>query len=216
MNYLDGNPMWLTNTTYKKIKKYHSIYSIYCCEHMSDYEVLTKFFNFLESSTKITESELTEIKENPNVCNFYPIYGEKDMKEMILSYNSLAKLANPDHYYLSSLYIENLGLKEFPIFLFQFKNLESLSLSRNPMKTIPRDIDELKSLRSLYLDDMALEFLPDELTNLKLIRFSVVNNPKLTFSDRVIKWIKSNLMINEFYYDGYTEEDYYDEVGYPE
>lgn len=79
-------------------------------------------------------------------------------------------LRHPDQVY--KLKLQKTGLNQFPVEIFQFKNLRVLDLSKNKIKEIPPQIGQLKNLTHLSLSKNRLTSIPAEigqLTNLKIL-----------------------------------------------
>lgn len=89
-------------------------------------------------------------------------------QDTIVYKNLQQALVNPDQVYI--LELKRLKGDEFPMEILQFKNLESLNLSKNSFRYVPEEIGQLKKLRYLNLSKNNLKRLPysiGELTNLE-------------------------------------------------
>lgn len=67
-----------------------------------------------------------------------------------------------------TLDLEKKKLKEIPIKILEFKNIEKLILKRNRIKDVPKEIADLKKLHYLDLASNNIESLPKELSVLNL------------------------------------------------
>ena len=76
------------------------------------------------------------------------------------------ELANHNKNNVKALLLNNQGLKEFPISVLEFKNLEVLNLMDNELTEIPLDIDKLIKLRRLFIANNPLEKLPYSISHL--------------------------------------------------
>jgi Leucine-rich repeat (LRR) protein len=80
-------------------------------------------------------------------------------------YRSMASaLEKPDKVF--RLNLSKKQLKEFPIEIFQFTNLQELDLSKNKIKEVPKEIGTLINLKRLNISFNKLEALPNEIGNL--------------------------------------------------
>lgn len=71
-------------------------------------------------------------------------------------------------------------LKEIPVEIYQFKNLQYLDLGKNNIKVLPPAIGDLQSLQVLILSKNKIEVLPKEISALKNLRVLNVNQNELT------------------------------------
>ncbi len=73
---------------------------------------------------------------------------------------------------LETLDLRDLGMKQLPPSVGQFKNLKKLYLNGNPLSTLPTEIGELKNLEELTMGDStrALKTLPEAVGQLENLR----------------------------------------------
>lgn len=85
------------------------------------------------------------------------------------SFTSLQKaLVNPAQ--VKKLDLSKERLKDFPLEITQFENLEVLDLSKNRFDSIPPAIQKLTQLKTLDLSRNRLKYLPSEIGQLKQLR----------------------------------------------
>jgi Leucine-rich repeat (LRR) protein len=70
-------------------------------------------------------------------------------------------------------------LKEMPLEILQFKNLQYLDLSKNNIKELPPEIGNLKNLQYFSMTKSALEIFPPELGNLTNLRWLILNQNEI-------------------------------------
>lgn len=72
---------------------------------------------------------------------------------------------------LTSLIVENIGLRELPASIGELRNLIRLKISRTQLGALPDNFDQLEQLEGLFLDFNELTALPQSIAHLKNIRF---------------------------------------------
>jgi Leucine-rich repeat (LRR) protein len=103
----------------------------------------------------------------------------KDLKEA---------LKNPELVYV--LELKRLKGDDFPMEVFQFKNLESLNLSKNSFRSIPYEIGQLKKLRYLNLSKNNIKKLPESIGDLSNLEQLIISQNVLTELPRSIGKLK--------------------------
>ena len=103
----------------------------------------------------------------------------KDLKEA---------LKNPDIVYV--LELKRIQGDDFPVEVFQFKNLESLNLSKNSFRSIPYEIGQLKKLRYLNLAKNNIKKLPESIGDLSNLEQLIISQNILTELPRSIGKLK--------------------------
>ena len=98
--------------------------------------------------------------------------------ENTFSYTSIEEgLKNPE--LVIRLELRKSKLKNFPIEIFQFKNLQYLDISRNNIKHIPDSMNMLPYLQYLNASKNKLSEIPSSFGNLKNMKWFVCNNNEL-------------------------------------
>ena len=92
-------------------------------------------------------------------------------------YTSLEGIENPDSVFVLELKHE--GLKEFPIQILEFQNLEKLDLSRNKIAELPLEITRLKNLIYLNLNHNRLDSIPKEIGQLENLKILILSRNKI-------------------------------------
>lgn len=81
---------------------------------------------------------------------------------------------------LKKLFILNYPFTQFPLWVFDLKNLEDLTIRGNTITFIPKGIGQLSKLRRLRFEQTDLESLPVDIQDLRHLRsLSLVDNLKL-------------------------------------
>lgn len=70
-------------------------------------------------------------------------------------------------------------LKDFPMQILKFKNLQYLDLSKNFLKELPDSITKLKNLQYLIVSKNSLESLPNTIGGLKNLKYINVNQNEI-------------------------------------
>lgn len=86
-------------------------------------------------------------------------------------------LQQPDDVY--RLKLKKKKLRQFPMDIFKFKNLNELDLSHNQLVKVPAEISTLEYLQYVNLSKNKLTALPAEIGKLVNLRELVLNNNKL-------------------------------------
>lgn len=84
---------------------------------------------------------------------------------------------NPDA--VVKLVLRKQKLKEFPVEIFKFKNLQYLDLSKNDIKELPDSIVNFKNLQYLIVSKTGLERLPKNIGQLKNLKHLNVNQNEI-------------------------------------
>lgn len=87
-------------------------------------------------------------------------------------------LAQPDS--VIKLNLRGKKLKEFPVEIFSFSNLQVLNLSRNKIKEIPAEIIKLKNLQELDMSNNDITQLPTQIGQLKHLAKLKLNKNEIT------------------------------------
>ncbi|MEM6765904.1 MAG: leucine-rich repeat domain-containing protein [Bacteroidota bacterium] len=85
---------------------------------------------------------------------------------------------DPENVYKLSL--ENQKLKQFPLEVLNYPNLQALNLSGNKLLSIPEEISSLTKLETLILSRNKLRSLPVSMKNLKFLTYLYISKNKLT------------------------------------
>jgi len=72
---------------------------------------------------------------------------------------------------ITRLDMSEAGLKEFPKYLLNFKQLNHLEINDNPIITLPRKVGEMKQLKILRIFNNRLTQIPDEIGELKRLEY---------------------------------------------
>ncbi len=146
------------------------------------------FREFLEEMYALNPPDELFLK-NPDLLNIFLFTGEFNLlKKLEKQINStLLCYYDNDPFYdpgfriqdgsVTELSLTNLKLTDFPLIIFEFKELEYLSLNKNQIKKLPLSIDRLQNLKSLNISNNKFTKIPDsisKMTNLK--RIWVENN----------------------------------------
>lgn len=95
-----------------------------------------------------------------------------------------AGLKDPDK--VIKLVLRKHKLKEFPMDIVKFKNLQYLDLGRNNLKALPPELGGLGSLQVLILSRNSIESLPYEIGQLKSLKILNVNQNELSSLPKTI------------------------------
>jgi Leucine-rich repeat (LRR) protein len=87
-------------------------------------------------------------------------------------------LKDPDK--VIKLELRKKKLKEFPVEILKFKNLQYLDLSKNNIKELPPEIDSLQNLQIFIISKNELESLPKEIGELHQLQYLNANNNELS------------------------------------
>lgn len=95
--------------------------------------------------------------------------------DTVFAYTSIEEaMQNPDK--VIRLELRKAKLKEFPVQIFQMKNLQYLDISKNSIKYIPDSLDMLSNLQYLNASKNRIEMLPNTVGKMKNLRWLIVNN----------------------------------------
>lgn len=86
-------------------------------------------------------------------------------------------LKNPDA--VIKLNLRKKHLKEFPLQILNFKNLQYLDISKNKIKELPEGINKLQNLQYFICSKTGLERLPYEIGGLKNLKYININQNEL-------------------------------------
>jgi len=115
-------------------------------------------------------------------------YGQllsKDQLDTCRTFKTLeSALKHPDQVY--KLKLEKQKLKEFPLEILQFQNLQILSLSKNKLTKLPDGIGQLKNLQEVDFGKNKIEVFPEGLTQCTEI-------VKLVFSQNLIEELPKSI-----------------------
>lgn len=92
-------------------------------------------------------------------------------------YTSLEEVTDPDSVYV--LELKRAGLREFPMRILEFRNLEKLDLSRNKMVKLPVEIGRLKNLVYLNLNHNRLDSIPKEIGQLAKLETLILSRNRI-------------------------------------
>ncbi len=93
-------------------------------------------------------------------------------------YTDLAQaLKEPDN--VIRLSLRKQKLKEMPLEILKFRNLQYLDLSKNNIKELPAEIGELKNLQYFSIMKSDLEIFPPELGKLTNLKWLVMNQNEM-------------------------------------
>jgi Leucine-rich repeat (LRR) protein len=70
-------------------------------------------------------------------------------------------------------------LKEMPLEILKFKNLQYLDLSKNSIKELPPEIGELKNLQYFSITKTGLEIFPPEIGKLTNLKWLIMNQNEM-------------------------------------
>lgn len=94
------------------------------------------------------------------------------------AYTDLATaLKNPEK--VIKLELRKKNLKQFPLEILKFKNIQYLDLSKNKITELPEGIEELKDLQYLLLSKNKLVKLPKQIGELSQLKYLNVNQNEL-------------------------------------
>jgi Leucine-rich repeat (LRR) protein len=88
-------------------------------------------------------------------------------------------LQKPDS--VVKLVLRKKHLKEFPMEVLQFKNLQYLDISKNSIKSIPDSIAKLKNLQHLACSKTGLVTIPNTIIALQELRYINLNQNEIVF-----------------------------------
>ncbi|MEO6305987.1 MAG: leucine-rich repeat domain-containing protein [Bacteroidia bacterium] len=71
-------------------------------------------------------------------------------------------------------------LKDFPMQILKFKNLQYLDISKNSIKELPDSIVQLKNLQYLFVSKTGLESLPNTIGGLKNLKYININQNEVS------------------------------------
>jgi Leucine-rich repeat (LRR) protein len=98
--------------------------------------------------------------------------------DTVFAYTSIAEaMKNPDA--VIKLELKKQKLKEFPLEIFQLKNLQYLDISRNNIKNIPDSLDMLPNLQYFNASKNRIEMMPMTIGKLKELKWMNWNNNDL-------------------------------------
>lgn len=92
-------------------------------------------------------------------------------------YTSLDEVVCPDSVF--ELNLKRAGLREFPVRILEFRNLEKLDMSRNKMIKLPVEINCLKNLIYLNLNHNRLDSVPKELGQLEKLETLILSRNRI-------------------------------------
>lgn len=92
---------------------------------------------------------------------------------------------------LQELKISRNGLKELPTWIGNFKNLQVLDAGYNDLKELPIEIGKLESLEFLLLNRNVIETLPHEIGNLKNLTVLELWDNEISFIPEELKNCKN-------------------------
>jgi Leucine-rich repeat (LRR) protein len=99
--------------------------------------------------------------------------------DTLKAYTSLQEaLKNPE--LVIKLELRKKKLKEFPVEIFKFPNLQYLDLSKNDIKKIPAEIGQLKNLQYFSISKTGLESLPPQIGELTNLYFLNANQNEIS------------------------------------
>lgn len=87
-------------------------------------------------------------------------------------------LKNPDS--VIKLVLKKKKLKEFPVEISQFKNLQYLDVSGNKIKEIPPTIGQLSQLQFLNISKNKIEYFPSNISELKNLKWLIAHKNEIT------------------------------------
>lgn len=125
-------------------------------------------FEFKDCNIFTLNKDLQELLENKNVFGLFI--------EQSTSVDNLNLLTNYEN--LTSLKLK-LSLKEFPNFVTNMQQLESLDLSENMISKIPTEIELLSNLENLTLNDNVITEIPAEITNINKLKSLIIDGNKI-------------------------------------
>ncbi|OFY85022.1 MAG: hypothetical protein A3F72_04550 [Bacteroidetes bacterium RIFCSPLOWO2_12_FULL_35_15] len=110
--------------------------------------------------------------------------------DTLTAYTNLQEaLKNPE--LVIKLELRKKKLKEFPMEIFKFPNLQYLDLSKNDIKEIPAEIGQLKNLQYFAISKNGLESLPPQIGELTNLYFLNANQNDLsTLPPQIGKLVK--------------------------
>ncbi len=88
-------------------------------------------------------------------------------------------MKNPDSVFV--LILKRERLKEFPMEIFEFVNLEELDLSKNKIETIPKEISGLKNLQIFNISKNKLTRIPPEIGSLTKLKELIIFQNEIPF-----------------------------------
>lgn len=117
-----------------------------------------------------------------NIAAQQPEWTALDSSRIYRSIENAMK--NPEKVF--RLHLVKVKLKEFPVEIFQFKNLQELILDKNKINEIPDAISELKNLETLRLSHNRIDSIPPALLKLQHLK-------TLDLSDNIIGSVPENI-----------------------
>ena len=115
----------------------------------------------------------TKVKEKGRVLP------RSELERMNWYYSLEEAMKEPEKVYKLSL--QGSKLKEFPMEVLVFKNLQVLNLSENKIKNIPPEIKELKYLQILNLQDNKIREVPGEIGSLRNLKVLYLAHNKIVY-----------------------------------
>lgn len=108
------------------------------------------------------------------------LINKRKLKRQI-TYTSIEEAqANPDEVYKLKLSNQKKLLKEIPVEVFQFKNLQELDVSTNQIKDIPAELFKLTNLQVLNISFNQIGDIPEGISRLKNLRVLLCKGCRLT------------------------------------
>ncbi|MEM7512247.1 MAG: leucine-rich repeat domain-containing protein [Bacteroidota bacterium] len=129
------------------------------------FTIFISVFTFLFAGCKSESGKVSSEPSSKEEVNRTVI----ELNDSLSSYADLnLALLNPDK--VGALHFREGEFEEFPLEIFQFKNLRILDLNMNQIKVLPEEISILTKLEKLDLSYCSLEYLPESIGSLQNLK----------------------------------------------